>query len=106
MTLRKRIIRWYVMTRFGDRRRGERRIAPDRLFIQPQQEKIAAMYEHALSVYRSGDLASADVAFDHVLAVSPMDGPSRVMKNRISRYRAEYPRAGTNFDPVYKFDEK
>ncbi|HYR42848.1 MAG TPA: adenylate/guanylate cyclase domain-containing protein [Terriglobia bacterium] len=106
MTLRKRIIRSYVMARFGDRRQAERRIAPDRLAVQPQQEKIASMYEHALSVYRSGDLASADVAFDRVLAVSPKDVPSKVMKSRISHYRAEYGRAGANFDPVYKFDEK
>ena len=106
MTLRKRIFRSYVMARFGDRRQADRRIAADRLTVQPQQENIAAMYEHALSIYRSGDLASADVAFDRVLAVSPKDVPSKVMKSRISKYRAEYARAGANFDPVYKFDEK
>jgi len=44
------------------------------------------------------------VAFDRVLAVSAKDVPSKVMKSRISKYRAEY--AGEDFDPVYRFDEK
>jgi adenylate cyclase len=106
MTLRKRIFRAYVMARFGERREAERRIGSDRLVVQPRQEEIATMYEHALSIYRSGDLASAEVAFDHVLSLSPNDGPSQVMKSRISKYRLEYARAGARFDPVYKFDEK
>jgi hypothetical protein len=106
LTLSKRLIRTYVMARFGERRHADRRIAPDRLVVKPEQEEIATMYEHALSIYRSGDLASAEVAFNNVLSVRPNDGPSRMMKSRISKYRLEYERAGANFDPVYKFDEK
>jgi adenylate cyclase len=106
LTLRKRLMRTYVIARFGERRQVDRRIAPDRLAVKPQQEEMATLYEHALSIYRSGDLASAEVAFNDVLSVCPNDGPSRMMKSRIYKYRLEYERAGASFDPVYKFDEK
>lgn len=104
MTPMKKVIRFLVKARHGERRQGERRLGSDRLILKPEQEEMATMYEHALSLYRKGDFDGADMAFDHVLSLSPTDGPSRLMKGRIAKYRNEY--AGVHFDPVYKFDEK
>jgi hypothetical protein len=89
------------MSRYGDRRQEERRLGSDRLVVTTAQEELAAMYEHALDLYRKGDFDAADSAFDHVLSLSPGDGPSRLMKSRIAKFRTE-----SSFDPVYRFDEK
>lgn len=112
MTPAKQIKKAYVMARYGERRQEERRLGSDDLTVKPEQEEIAAMYEHALALYRKGDFDAAEMGFDHVLSLSPADGPSRLMKGRIAKYRTEY--AGVespgatiaHFDPVYKFDEK
>jgi hypothetical protein len=48
------------------------------------------MYEHALALFRKGELEAAGIGFDHVLALSPTDGPSRLMKNRLARQSAEH----------------
>ena len=64
------------------------------------------MYEHALTLYRKGDFDAAEMGFDHVLSLRPNDGPSKLMKGRIAKYRIEEAEAGSHFDPVYKFDEK
>jgi predicted Zn-dependent protease len=64
------------------------------------------MYERALARYRQGDLDGAETVFDVLLSISPEDGPSRLMKGRIARYRMEYAQTQSRFDPVYKFDEK
>jgi adenylate cyclase len=106
LTTFKRIKRAYVMALHGDRRKEDRRLGSDRLVLKPDQEEIAAMYEHALSLYRKGDFDAAEMGFDHVLTLSPNDGPARLMKSRISKYRLEYAGAASPFDPVYKFDEK
>jgi adenylate cyclase len=106
VTTIKKIKRAYVMAMHGDRRHDDRRLGSDRLILKPEQEEIAAMYEHALSLYRKGDFDAAEMGFDHVLTLSPNDGPSRLMKSRISKYRQEYAGASSHFDPVYKFDEK
>jgi adenylate cyclase len=106
LTTFKKIKRAYVMAFHGDRRKEDRRMGSDRLVLKPEQEEVAAMYEHALSLYRKGDFDAAEMGFDHVLTLSPNDGPSRLMKSRISKYRLEYAGAGSHFDPVYKFDEK
>jgi hypothetical protein len=104
MTARKRVIKWLVLARYGERRHGERRLGSERLILKPEQEEMATMYEHALSLYRKGDFNGADMAFGHVLSLSPTDGPSRLMKSRIAKYRSDD--AGGHFDHVYKFDEK
>jgi adenylate cyclase len=106
LTLLKKIKRAYVLARYGDRRRGNRRMGSRRLFVKPEQQEIASMYEHALALYRKGDFDGAEIGFDHVLSLSPNDGPSKLMKGRTSKYRMEYAEAGSQFDPVYKFDEK
>jgi Flp pilus assembly protein TadD len=67
---------------------------------------MAVIYEQALAAYRNGDFDAAEAAFDHVLTLAPTDGPSRLMKGRISKYRAEHGSKVAAFDPVYKFDEK
>jgi len=106
LTVGKRIKKAYVMARYGDRRKEVRRAVSERLLLTPQQEEIATMYEHALALYRSADFDAAEKAFDHVLSLTPSDGPSRLMKSRIRKYRAEYIGTEFPFDPVYKFDEK
>jgi adenylate cyclase len=106
ITLAKKIKKAYVTARFGERRLEERRMGSPRILLKPEHEEIATIYEHALSLYRSADFDAADRAFDHVLSLNPSDGPSRLMKSRISKYRMEYAGATTHFDPVYKFDEK
>ncbi len=102
----KKVKRTYIMIRHGERRRGDRRIGSDRLTVHSEQEEVAIMYEHALSLYRKGEFDAAEMAFDHVLSLSPNDGPTKLMKSRIAKYRMEYAEAGSHFDPVYKFDEK
>jgi len=106
MTAKKRIVKTLVTLRHGERRQEERRLGSDRLLVKPEQEEIATMYEHALALYRKGDFDSAEMAFDHVLSLSPGDGPSRLMKSRIDKYRSADAGDETHFDPVYKFDEK
>jgi hypothetical protein len=106
LTTAKRIKRAYILARYGERRREERRLGSSRITVKPEQEEIATMYEHALALYRRGDFDAAEMAFDHVLSLNPTDGPSRLMKSRISKYKVEYAGAASPFDPVYKFDEK
>lgn len=106
MTAGKRVKKALVMLFRGERRSEERRLGSEPLFTKPEQEEIATMYEHALALYRKGDFDNAGMAFDHVLSLKPGDGPSRLMKNRIAKYRAEYAGDEAHFDPVYKFDEK
>ncbi len=106
LTTAKKVKRTIMMARFGERRNEERRMGSDRLVLKPEQEELATMYEHALSLYRQGEFDAAEMAFDHVLTLSPNDGPSRLMKGRIAKYRLEYAGATSKFDGVYKFDEK
>ena len=106
MTPKKQIVKSLVMLRHGERRQEDRRLGSARLMVKPEQEEIATMYEHALALYRKGDFDGAEMAFDHVLSLSPGDGPSRLMKTRIAKYRTEYAGHDSHFDPVYKFDEK
>jgi TolA-binding protein len=106
LTTFKKIKRAYIVARYGERRHEDRRMGSDRLRVKPEQQEIASMYEHALALYRKGDFDGAEIGFDHVLSLRPNDGPSKLMKGRISKYRMEYAGAGYHFDPVYKFDEK
>ena len=78
----------------------------ERLLVTPALERLASMYERALGLYRKGSFDAADTAFDQILALNPADGPSHLMKSRISKYRKEYAGSESKFDPVYKFDEK
>jgi hypothetical protein len=89
-----------------ERRQEERRLGSARILVKPEQIEIASMYEHALTLYRKGDFDAAEMGFDHVLTLDPGDGPSRLMKTRIAKYRTEYAGDEARFDPVYKFDEK
>jgi adenylate cyclase len=106
MTPQKQLFKALAMARHGERRREERRLGSDRIMLRPEQEEVATMYEHALSLYRKGDFDAAEMAFDHVLSLNPLDGPTKLMKSRITKYRNEYAGAESHFDPVYKFDEK
>ncbi len=96
----------YVLAVHGERRRGDRRQGSADLLVDPSWEEIKTMFEHALELYQQGDFDGADRAFDHVLALRPGDGPSKMMKSRIEKMRIEYAGATRAFDPVYKFDEK
>jgi adenylate cyclase len=106
LTTWKKIKRAIVMMQYGERRHGPRRLGSDRIVVKPEQLEIASMYEHALALYRKGDFDAAEMGFDHVLTLKPGDGPSRLMKSRIAKYRTEYAGDEAHFDPVYKFDEK
>jgi class 3 adenylate cyclase len=106
MTPAKQAKKSLILMWHGERRHEERRLGSARLLVKPEQEEIATMYEHALNLYRKGDFDSADLAFEHVLTLSPGDGPSRLMRARIAKYRTEYAGHEAHFDPVYKFDEK
>ena len=96
----------FVMLLHGERRQEDRRLGSDLLLVKPEQEEIKAMYEHALALYRKGDFDGAEIGFDHVLSLNPSDGPSRLMKERIAKYRTVPAGDEAQFDPVYKFDEK
>ena len=87
-----RIVKAMVPARHGERR-NERRMGAERLMVKPEQEEIAAMYGHALALFRKGELEEAGMGFDHVLALSPTDGPSRLMKSRIAGQCTEHARA-------------
>jgi adenylate cyclase len=90
----------------GERRHGERRLGSARIFVKSEQLEVASMYEHALALYRKAHFDAAEMGFDHVLTLKPGDGPSRLMKTRIAKYRTQYAGDDRHFDPVYKFDEK
>ena len=90
LTPNKRIVEALVLDRYGERRRDERRMGAERLMVKPKQKEISAMYEHALALFRKGELEAAGIGFDHVLALSPTDGPSRLMKSRLARQSAEH----------------
>jgi adenylate cyclase len=106
LTFGKRLKKAYILARHGERRQQDRRAVSDRLLLTARQEEIATIYEHALALYRTADFDAAEKAFDHVLSLNPSDGPSRLMKGRIEKYRTEYIGTESTFDPVYKFDEK
>jgi adenylate cyclase len=106
MTLKKRLVKVLIMLRHGERRQEDRRLGSAELLVKPEQEEIKTMYEHALELYRKGDFDGAEIGFDHVLSLNPSDGPSRLMKDRVAKYREEHAGAQTRFDPVYRFDEK
>jgi adenylate cyclase len=106
MTLKKRLIKGFMLLQHGDRRHEDRRLGSPELLVTLEQEEIKNMYEHALEFYRKGEFDSAEIGFDHVLSLNPNDGPSRLMKDRIAKYREEYAGAKMRFDPVYRFDEK
>jgi adenylate cyclase len=105
-TIKKRLVKAFIMLRHGERRHEDRRLGSERLLVNAAQEEIKTMYEHALALYRRGDFDGAEIGFDHVQSLNPSDGPSRLMKDRIKKYRKEFESAQTRFDPVYKFDEK
>lgn len=106
LTTWKRLIKMLVMLWHGERRHDDRRLGSDRLLVKAEQEEIKTMYEHALELYRKKDFDGAEMGFDHVLSLNPSDGPSRLMKDRIAKYRSVYAGDEAHFDPVYKFDEK
>ena len=90
----------------GERRIETRRLGSETLVVKPEQEKVAVIYEDALALYRKGDLESAEKAFDRALSLNPSDGPSRLMKGRISAFLQEHGHNDPQFDPVLKFDKK
>jgi adenylate cyclase len=105
-TLAKKLTRTYFMARHGERRSGaDRRLGSTSLVVDLRWEPIRREFEHALALYRAGDFDAADAGFDRVLTLEPKDGPTLVMKGRVSRIRAEQPSTEA-FDPVYRFDEK
>jgi class 3 adenylate cyclase len=89
LTSKKRTDKTLVPARYGEKRRGERRMGAERLMVKPEQEEITAMYEHALELFRKGELDDAGMGFEHVLSLSPTDGPSRLMKGRLVRQGTE-----------------
>jgi class 3 adenylate cyclase len=95
LTLRKRLVRTLMLLMHGERRHENRRLGSAKLIVKPEQEEIAAMYEHALALYRKADYDAAEIGFDHVLSLNPDDGPSRLMKDRIAKYREEAAAAAT-----------
>jgi class 3 adenylate cyclase len=105
-TTGKRIKKALVMLTHGQRRQEERRLGSERIIIKPEQEEVVTMYEHALALYGKGDFDGADMAFEHVLTLSPGDGPSRLMRTRIAKCRTESSGDEAQLDSVYKFDEK
>jgi class 3 adenylate cyclase len=102
----KRIKKALVMLTHGERRQEERRLGSERIIAKPEQEEIATIYEHALDLYGKGDFDGADMAFEHVLTLSPGDGPSRLMRTRIAKKRPEHSGDEAGFDSVYKFNAK
>jgi class 3 adenylate cyclase len=102
-TVAKTAIYAYVLARHGERRVTNRRLGSERLFVTTEEESIAEKYASALALYRAGDFDAASMAFDRVLLLNPVDGPSRLMKTRIAQRRTA-PDA-PDFDPIYKFDE-
>ena len=106
-TLWKQFKGAYFNARHGERRRGaDRRQGSAELIVDPKWEEIRTIFEHGLALYREADFDGADQAFDHVMKLVPEDGPSRMMKARVEKYRAEFVGARSEFDPIHKFDEK
>jgi hypothetical protein len=45
------------------------------------------------------------MVFDHILSVNPGDGPSRLMKTRVSKSRTDRTNE-PQFDTVFKFEDR
>jgi hypothetical protein len=107
LTLKKRIVKAYVLLKEGDRRREDRRSGSARLVVRPEQEEVKTMYEHALQLYRSGDFDGARMGFEHVLALNPNDGPARLMNGRVKKLTEKSAdEAVPTFTPIFKYDDK
>jgi len=106
LTVKKRIVKAFVLLVYGERRHADRRIGSARLLVTPEQEEIKTMYEHSLDLYRNGDIEGAEAGLDHVLSLEPSDGPSLLLKDRITKLHEEQAAAQNRPDPVFKFEEK
>ena len=51
--------------------------------VSAEQRELRAQYELALGAYRGGDWPSARRHFSDCLSISPEDGPTRTMLQRI-----------------------
>jgi PAS domain S-box-containing protein len=84
------------------------RAQPERVFellgptdeIEAWRRRLAATYEEALTAYRARNWAAARAGFDACLAIAPRDGPSTLMRARISFSEPLMP-AGT-WDGVWR----
>ena len=63
--------------------------------VSAEQQELRARYELALSAYRGGDWASARSHFSDCLSISPEDGPTRTMLQRIESLAATPATAGS-----------
>ena len=105
LSRRKRLMRAIAISVYGERRRDHRRLGSTRLIVKPEQQELATMYEHGLALYRKGDFEGAAMVFDHILSVNPGDGPSRLMKTRVSKSRTDRTNE-PQFDTVFKFEDR
>jgi class 3 adenylate cyclase len=56
--------------------------------VSAEQRELRAQYELALGAYRSGDWPAARRHFSDCLSISPEDGPTRTMLQRIESFAA------------------
>jgi adenylate cyclase len=66
-------------------------------------ERLRANFAEALAAYRAGKWDEAERAFGACLGIEPADGPSRVMRERVARLRANPP---AQWDGVWRLEEK
>lgn len=71
--------------------------------LDARQAELLARFEEAAVAYRAGAWAQAEAGFVAALAVTPEDGPSRVMLERVRRFIGEPPAA---WDGVWRMTSK
>jgi adenylate cyclase len=69
-----------------------------------ETRKLAELFGRALDIYENRDWTAAEAAFEAVLNLEPLDGPSLLYLERCRLYRA-YPPAA-DWDGVFNLDQK
>lgn len=57
----------------------------------PEREEALARYQEALEAYRRRDFAAAEAGFARALEADPLDGPSRVYRERAAAFATDPP---------------
>ncbi len=72
--------------------------------LLPERIEANGLYAEGLAAYRAGDFTKALERFDRVLALSPADGPAKVMKSRAEGYLEAPP--GDDWNGVFVATKK
>ena len=99
LTLYKKIKKTIVMMQHGERRQGPRRLGSDRWFGNARNTSKSPVCRTRTGALPKGGFRCRRNGLRSRLTLNRGDGPSRLMKSRIAKYRTEYAGDEANFDP-------